>query len=229
MDILQNLADKVAYSVRNATYDPAAEEYAASRRAAQESEEAARKAKDQKEARQKAKTDAEAAEEERKAKEAADRASRSQFNTGRFVGKVTGTVTTILIYFAIIAGAIWGANLATNLNLYRSWPYRLLYAVYGAVFFPIVIIYVLGYRWFWKGKKPRYYALLPLIPYYINQPILAKLLSWMSYKPDDVVDAFQEWNGEMVQKGKEAQEAAALEDNRAAAAAAKKAAEDAAY
>lgn len=229
MDILRNLSDKISYSVHALSYDPAAEEYAASRRAAQEAEDSAKKAKEQKEAKDKAQTEAAAAEEERRAKEAADRAARSKFDTGRFVKKVTGTTTTILLWFAGIAGAIYGAHLATNLNLYRSWPYRVLYAIYGAIFFPVVILYVLGYRWFWKGKKPRYYALLPLIPYFINQPVLAKLLSWMSYKPDDVIEAYQEWNAEMVKRGETAQVAAALADDRAAAAAAKKAAEDAEY
>ncbi len=192
--MLSNLQDKVSYTIHNYTYDPAAEEYAASVKASQEAAQAAEKAATDKASRQKAAEEAAAAEKERKATEAADRKARSQFNTGRFMGKVTGTIFTIFIIFACVAGGIYGAHLATNLNLYRSWPYRVLYAIYGFVFFPVVILYVLGYRWWWSGKKPRYYALLPLIPYFINHPVLAKLLSWMSYKPDDAIEAFQEWN-----------------------------------
>ncbi len=194
MSLLSNLRDKVSYTIHNLTYDPAAEEYAASVKASQEAAASAAAAEAAKTEREQKSKESIAAEKERKAKEAADRESRSQFNTGRFVGKVTGTVTTVLLIFFAVAGGIYGAHLATNLNLYRSWPYRVLYAVYGFIFFPVVILYVLGYRWWWKGKKPRYYALLPLIPYFINHPLLAKLFSWMSYKPDDVIESFQEWN-----------------------------------
>jgi hypothetical protein len=194
MSLLSNLRDKVSYTIHNLTYDPAAEEYAASVKASQEAAAAAEKAATDSANRKQAIEDAAAAEKDRTSKEAAERVARSQFNTGRFVGKVTGTIVTILIIFAAVAGGIYGAHLATNLNLYRSWPYRVLYAVYGFIFFPVVILYVLGYRWWWKGKKPHYYALLPLIPYFINQPLLATLFSWMSYKPDDVIHAFQEWN-----------------------------------
>ncbi len=193
MSLLANLQDKIAYKIHQYTYDPEAEEYNASKRAAQEAEDAARRAKEQKAAAEKKAVEEEAAKKEQKLKEAADRKARSEFNTGRFVGKVAGTVATVFFAFALVAGGIYGAHLATNLNLYRSWPYRLLYAFYGFLFFPVVIVYVLGYRWWWKGKKPQYYALLPLIPYFINQPILATLFSWLSYKPDDEIAAFQEW------------------------------------
>jgi hypothetical protein len=211
MNVLSNLQDKLAYGLHSLTYDPAAEEYAASKRAAEEAAAAAAKAKTQKEAAELTAKEKEVAEKERAAKEAKERAERSQFSFGRFFGKVTGTVFTILLVFLAVVGCFYGAHLATNLNLYRSWPYRLLYAVYGFVFFPVVILYVLGYRWWWKGKKPRYYALLPLIPYYINHPLLASFFSWLSYKPDDAIEAYQEWNPAMVEKGEEIQQREAVE------------------
>lgn len=193
MSLLSNLKDKVAYQLHTLTYDPEAEEYNASRRAAQEAEDAAKKAKEKKEAQDAKAIADEAAEKERKAKEEEDRKARSEFRVGRFLGKLTGTFATVLLGFFAVSGAIYGAHLATNLNLYRSWPYRVLYAIYGFVFFPVVIVYVLGYRWWWKGKKPQYYALLPLIPYFINHPLLAKLFSWLSYKPDDAIASLREW------------------------------------
>jgi hypothetical protein len=201
MNFLANLKDKAEFALHKYTYDPEAEEYAASQKAAQEAAAAARKAKESKEAAKRKAAADRAAAAERKEKEAADRASRSQFNTGRFAAKVTGVITTILFAFALVAGGIYGAHLATNLNLYRSWPYRVLYAIYGFIFFPVVIVYVLGYRWWWKGKKPRFYALLPLIPYFVNQPLLAQLLSWATFRPDDVANSLQEWNPAMVLKG----------------------------
>ena len=212
MSLLSNLQDKLAYTVHSLTYDPEAERYAESKRAALEAEDAARKAKQQKEAKEQAAAEQKTAEEARRAKEAEDRKARSEFRTGRFLATVFGTIGTILLAFFAIAGGVYGAHLATNLNIYRSWPYRLLYAIYGFLFFPVVIVYVLGYRWWWKGRKPRYYALLPLIPYFINQPLLSMLLSWMTYKPDDVMDALHEWNPAMVEWGIQAQEAALAEE-----------------
>jgi hypothetical protein len=221
MDFLANLKDKAEFAVHKYTYDPEAEEYAAAQRASKESAAAAEKARNNKDAATKKAAEDAAAEAARKEKEAADRASRSQFNPGRFAAKVGGIVSSILGVFIVVLGGIYGAHLATNLNVYRSWPYRLLYAIYGFIFFPVVITYVLGYRWWWKGKKPRYYALLPLIPYFVNQPLLAMILSWLTYRPDDVVDALQEWNPSMVQKGEHAQNVLDMEEDRMAVAEAK--------
>jgi hypothetical protein len=193
MSLLSNLQDKISYKIHQLTFDPAAEEYNASRKAAQEAADAAQRAKDKKEAAELATKTNAAAKEETARQEAEERAAKSEFRTGRFASKVATTIATILFAFALVAGGIYGAHLATNLNLYRSWPYRILYAIYGFIFFPIVLLYVLGYRWWWKGKKPEYYALLPLIPYFINNPLLARLFSWLSYKPDDAIAAFQEW------------------------------------
>jgi hypothetical protein len=216
MNFLANLKDKAEFAIHKYTYDPEAEEYAAAQKASQEAAAAAQKARDQKESAQKRSAEETAAEAKRKQKEAEDRAARSQFKPARFAAKVTSVITTIMIGFAFVVGGILGAHYATNLNVYRAWPYRLLYTVYGFIFFPVVLVYVLGYRWWWKGKKPRYYSLLPLIPYFINQPLLAQLFSWLTFRPDDVMDSLQEWNPTMVQKGEEAQHALELEENRMA-------------
>jgi hypothetical protein len=206
MSLIRNLQDKLSYTIHSLTYDPQAEEYAASKRAAQEAEDAAKKAREQKTAAAKQSAEAAEAAKARQAKEAEERKANSEFRLGRFLSKIFGGFASVILVFFAFAGAIYGSHLATNLNLYRSWPYRVLYAIYGFIFFPIVILYVLGYRWWWNGKKPRYYALLPLIPYYINNPLLAKFFSWLSYKPDDVISALQEWNPAMVKKAKEVQE-----------------------
>jgi len=193
MSLLSNLQDKISYKVHQMTFDPEAEDYNASIKAAQEAADSANRAVQKQEADKTTAVEEALAKDKKTAQEAEDRVANSEFRTGRFIGKITGTVTTILVSFAIVAGGVYGAHLATNLNLYRSWPYRLLYAIYGFIFFPIVLLYVLGYRWWWNGKQPEYYALLPMIPYFINNPLLARLFSWLSYKPDDAIASFQEW------------------------------------
>ncbi len=201
MDLLQNISDQVSYQVHKLTYNPEAEQYAASVKAAQEANDSALKA-------QQAATDKKKAAKEAKAKQleetkqAAEEAAKNEFNLGRFIGKVLGTIVIILFYFLLFAGAIYGAHLATNLNIYRAWPYRLLYAIYGFLFFPIVILYVLGYRFWWLGEKPRFYALLPMIPYFIKSPVLAFFFSWLSFKPDKYMDHGMKWNPEMVEEAK---------------------------
>jgi hypothetical protein len=108
-------------------------------------------------------------------------------------GTALGTAGVILLWFAIFAGGIFGASLATNLNVHKSWPYRILYMIYGFFFFPITILYVVGYRWFWNGKRPLFYSLIPLLPYHIDRPWLAFMFSWLSYRPDDTIQALEEW------------------------------------
>ena len=199
MSLLQNITDQVTYGIHKLTYNPEAEQYAASKKAAQEAADSAKRKVTEEEAK---KQSAEAANAKKveDAKRAAEQAALNEFNLGRFLGKVMGIVLLVLLYFAIFAGAIYGAHLATNLNIYRTWPFRVLYAVYGFLFFPIVIAYVVGYRYWWQGKKPRFYALLPIIPYFINNPVLAFFFSWMSFKPDAYMETLHEWNPAMVQE-----------------------------
>ena len=191
MSLLQNITSQVTYGIHKLTYNPEAEQYAASQKAAQEAADSAKRKVEEEAAKKKSVEDVEAKKVE-DAKRAAEQAAQNEFNLGRFLGKVLGVIVLVLFYFLIFAGAIYGAHLATNLNIYRTWPFRVLYAVYGFIFFPIVIAYVIGYRYWWQGKKVRFYALLPLIPYFINQPILAFFFSWMSYKPDEVIALTEE-------------------------------------
>jgi hypothetical protein len=204
MSLLQNISDQVSYQFYKLTYNPEAEQYAASVKAAQEANDSAIKAQQSETDKKKAAEDAKAKQLEN-AKRAAEEVAKNEFNLGRFIGKVMGIVAIVLLYFLVFAGAIYGAHLATNLNVYRTWPYRLLYAIYGFLFFPIVILYVIGYRYWWQGMKPRFYGLLPLIPYFINSPLLAFFFSWLSYRPDEHVDTLHEWNICMKRKGMELQ------------------------
>lgn len=183
----------MALKVHELTYDPEAEKFAAAKAAADEAEKAQR---DAAAAKQAAVTTAAASEAEAKAaaeKAAAERESRSKFSAKRMAGTVFGTAGAIILWCLLFIGAVLGASLATNLNVHKSWPYRILYGIYGFVFFPVVILYVVGYRWLWKRKQPIFYSLLPLIPYRIDPPLIMYLFSWLSYRPDDTIGALEEW------------------------------------
>jgi hypothetical protein len=119
--------------------------------------------------------------------------ARNEFSILRLLGNVLGTTMTILMVFLLVVFGVYGSSLATNLNLYHAAPYRVLYAIYGFIFFFVVIPYVLLYRWWWNGKKPRFYSLIPLVPYHFDNYYTGLALSWMSYKPDDQVESLKEW------------------------------------
>lgn len=193
MSLVTQLANKLSYTLHSATYDPEAEKYAKEQKAKAETDSAAlEEAKKSNDAAtiaaaKKKKDDADAA------AKAAEEKERESFDAYRLVGRVLWTVFKIVGIFLLIFVCLYGASLATNLNVYRDLPFRILYAVYGLLFFWIVIPYVLAYRWWWKGLRPRFYAVFPFIPYHFDNYYAAMFLSWMSYKPDDVVHALEEW------------------------------------
>lgn len=132
----------------------------------------------------------------KKAAEDAHDAARNEFSIMRLLGNILGTTISMLTVFLLVVFGIFGSSLATNLNLYHTAPYRVLYAIYGFVFFFVVIPYVLLYRWWWKGNQPRFYSLIPLVPYHFDNYYAGILLSWMSYKPDDRIESLKEWRHE---------------------------------
>lgn len=199
--LLSNLTDKVTYNVHKLTYDPEAEKYAQSARLSAEMEKEARDKKAKQDAAAIEKKEAEAAAKAKQEADAKKRAENAEFSTGRFMGKTAGVVTVILVSFAVFVVCMFGASLATNLNVYKNWPYRVLYAIYGFIFSPVVILYVLAYRWFWLGKKPRFYAILPLIPFHLEHPWAQQLLAWMSFRPDEVLQKLEEWDPAKVEAG----------------------------
>ena len=193
MSLLDQITNKVAFAVHKATYDPDAESFAkqqadAAKRAEEAKERASKEAKtaEEKAAAEKVAADA-------KAEQDRLEAERARFDGWRLFRKIINTMLTIVLVFAVFAGGVYGASLAVNLNLYKEAPYRVLYAIYGFLFFFIVIPYVLLYRWWWLGKKPRFYGLIPLIPYHLENRWAALLFSWLSYKPDCHIDELKEW------------------------------------
>jgi len=125
--------------------------------------------------------------------EAKNLQERETFDTKALLGDAFGKAGMYIGTFLLFVVVILGASLATNLNLYRNAAFRVLYAIYGAVFFFIVIPYCLLYRWAWHGLKPKFYSLLPLYPYHWNNRIMQILFGWISYRPDDEIDLLKEW------------------------------------
>lgn len=194
---LTQLNNKLKYAWHNLTYDRKAEELAkqnADKAAALAKETEAEKKrikelaeKTKKDAENKKKRDAKNAEAER----------RRTFSIRGLLWRAFEIILTMLIVFAILGSGIWGASLATNLNVYHSAPYRVVYAIWGFFFFWLVIPYTYIYRAWWRGRGfPPYFALVPLIPYYINNDIVRMLLGWMSFRPDETLEyvgKLKEW------------------------------------
>jgi cation transport ATPase len=206
MNLFGQAWNKIKYLIHQTAYDPEAEEFAKKQALIEETEkqrqDAERDKKKREESENKLKSDEEkkrSAEDAARLNKQIDEAERNKFDFWRLIQRVLNTTVGMITTFVTFAAAVWGASLATNINVYRDWPYRLLYAVYGFVFFFIVIPYVMLYRWFWKGLKPRYYALIPLMPYHFDHQITAFLFSWLSFRPDDQMNALKEWEKEYKQ------------------------------
>jgi hypothetical protein len=196
MSLLEEAWNSIQYQIKQAVSNPDANAYAEKQAAEAK---AAADAKAKSEAETKAQVEKKALDKENAAKQAEAvkvAEERKSFSFMRLFGTAGGIFTTIILTFLLFFGAVLGASLATNLNLYLPTPYRILYAIYGFLLFFLVIPYVLGYRWFWKGKRPRFYSLIPLIPYHLDNRFAAFLFSWLSYKPDDQVDSLMEWKKE---------------------------------
>ena len=196
MSFVRQLVNKVTYGIHNLVSDPEAEEFAKEQKAIADAEAAAL-------AKAKAKGDAEAVAKAKKKKEEAEAAAkaaeekeRGTFSITRAIRRITAIIIPIVSIFLLIVVGIYGSSLATNLNVYQEWPMRILYAIYGFLFFWLVIPYVLLYRWYWKGIRPRFYAIIPLIPYKFDNYYAALLFGWMTFKPEDAIAELKEWNKE---------------------------------
>ena len=111
----------------------------------------------------------------------------SMFKTTLTTGLTVGIIL-VLIFLALI-----GSSVSTNLNIYKPVGYRIIYAIYGFIFSPIVLLYATLYRGWWLGKKPVYYGFIPLVPYFFINRYTQFFLGWMTYKPDNHIWDLQEW------------------------------------
>lgn len=183
MGFFTQLSNRISYGMHALSYDPEAERYAkekeaADARAAKEAEQAAAEA---------AAAAVRAAEEAERAKQQAaleeDQKRRETFEPRRLLNQILSIVGTIFLVFLLLGGAGYGASLASNSMIYRTAPFRIAAAVYGGLFFFLVIPYMWIYRRWWLGETPKYYAFMPFVPYEWQHPWTARLLSWMSYTP----------------------------------------------
>jgi hypothetical protein len=192
-NIINQVVNNAKLAIHNATYNPEAEQFAKEQAAKLERE---KKAKEAEALREKARTEKlakEAADKELRDKTNADRDARAKFDGNRLVSNIFSTILKIVLVFILLCLGTFGASLATNLNLYKSTSFRILYAIYGFIFFIVVIPYCLLYRWWWHEKRPRFYALIPLVPYHFDNRWMALFFSWMSYKPDEYIETLKEW------------------------------------
>lgn len=132
---------------------------------------------------------------EAKAKEDALNQDKEQdtFSTSRMLLNILNTALRVFSSLLFIFLILISASLAVNLNIYKPVPYRILYAIYGALFSFIVVPYTVFYRWMYLGKRPHYYGFLPFIPrFFVHRPIQF-LFGWLTFKPDEHMWELQEW------------------------------------
>jgi len=115
------------------------------------------------------------------------------FSPGRLFGNAISHTLSIAFILMILFVLGLGSSMAVNLNVYKPVHYRVMYAIWGFFFGWIVLPYVIGYRWLWKGKTPRFYAFIPLIPRFFLNKYVQFLLGWMTYKPDELIWELEEW------------------------------------
>jgi hypothetical protein len=132
---------------------------------------------------------------EAKEKEDALRNDKEQdtFDTSRMLLSILNTALRVFFSLLFIFLILISASLAVNLNIYKPIPFRILYAIYGALFAFIVVPYTVFYRWMYLGKRPNYYGFMPFIPrFFIHRPIQF-LFGWLTFKPDEHMWELQEW------------------------------------
>jgi hypothetical protein len=192
MSYFEQALNSTKYAIHKLTYNPDAEKYAK-----QQQLDSEKKKKQTEDEIRKAELNARKSELDKKVStERAEKerivAERAEFSGSRLFIRIVKTVLTMIFIALLIGGGLYGASLATNLNVYKSAPFRILYAIWGFIFFWVVIPYVWIYRWFWLGKSPEYYSFLPIIPYKFNHWFMHTFFRWMTYIPLDVGE-LKEW------------------------------------
>jgi cation transport ATPase len=192
MSYFEQLMNSTKYALHKATYNPEADKYAKKQKQEDiKSKKDASIAKLKKEAQSKKDEETKKLADE-KAEQTRIQKERSEFSLSRLLGRVLSIVVTIVFIALMLIGGVYGASLAVNLNVYKSAPFRVIYAIWGFLFFWVVIPYVWGYRRFWLGKSPRFYAIMPLVPYRLNHWFMNKFFDWITFRPEDV-DQLKEW------------------------------------
>ena len=107
-------------------------------------------------------------------------AKQDIFSVTDMIVKMLGITGIIVAAFLAVVLGLMGASLASNMNAYRGIGFRILYMLYGFIFFPIVIMWAL-WRWIGVGKKPEFFAFLPVYEGRIEARLPAYLFSWAAF------------------------------------------------
>jgi len=120
-------------------------------------------------------------------------ARKDEFSVSRLLSNAANRSVTYIVLGLLLFFACIGSSMAVNLNMYKSTPFKVLYAIYGFLFGFVVVPYVLLYRWYWQGKQPKYYGFIPFVPGFFTKPWVQFLLGWLTYKKDEHMGNTQEW------------------------------------
>jgi hypothetical protein len=120
-------------------------------------------------------------------------ARKDEFSVSRLLSNAANRSVTYIVLGLLLFFACIGSSMAVNLNMYKSTPFKVLYAIYGFLFGFVVVPYVLLYRWYWQGKQPKYYGFIPFVPGFFTRPWVQFLLGWLTYKKDEHMGNTQEW------------------------------------
>jgi hypothetical protein len=193
MSYFEQALNSLKYGIHTLTYNPDAEKYVKE----QERENENVKQAAEREKQKAATTLLKSAEEQKKAAERAEKeriaAERAEFSFRRLLGRIFKYFMIAVGIALLIGSALYGASLATNLNVYKSAPFRVIYAIWGFLFFWVVIPYVWLYRRLWLHKTPEFYAILPLVPYKFDHWFMQKFFDWITFNPVHI-DELKEWN-----------------------------------
>jgi len=86
----------------------------------------------------------------------------NEINITRLINKIVYMTLTCILVVLVGWGAFLGASYATNLNSYRSFNFRVFYAIFGAFFWIFVVSYELIYKKWWRGEPLHMHGYIPL-------------------------------------------------------------------
>ena len=98
-----------------------------------------------------------------KKEQAAQQLDNNKINIPRLIKKIITITMTIILIVLFLWGAFLGAVYSTNMNIYRSFSFRLFYAIYGAFFWIFVVSYGWIYKKWWLGEPLKLHGYIPLI------------------------------------------------------------------
>jgi len=189
MDFASQLGNSVAYSLHQATYNPDAEDFSKKKAKEEEKVVAEKKQKEQ------AAKDAVAVEKAAAVAKAAAAAEeeRKTFSLSRLVLRVLKYIGYALLILVFIYMMLIGASYSVNLNIYRPWPQRVFYAIYGSIFSIPVILYNVVYRRWMKGHTNPTHGFMPLFEEQEASLFIKSVAPFLTFTYDPSIEKLKEW------------------------------------